>query len=100
MTNRFINLKCVVFGVATTIAQLSLINICNAESHRITIDAADTSETVGRYLVGANVVYTKEEGRDWENNCKIEVLKRAGMSNLRYPGGHVVSFWDWEWPYH
>lgn len=77
-------------------------------SHRIYVDNAVLIEwdsgrapkTVGRYLVGANVIYSKEEGSDWEDNEKIEVLKRAGMSNLRYPGGHVVSFWDWEWPYH
>ncbi|GAF71166.1 unnamed protein product, partial [marine sediment metagenome] len=30
----------------------------------------------------------------------VEALKKAGVSCLRYPGGHVVSFWDWEFPYH
>ena len=88
--------------------QVRIIKANEKATHRIFVDnasvvesdSADAPETVGRYLVGANVVYTKEEGPDWEDGYKNEVLKRAGVSNLRYPGGHVVSYWDWEWPYH
>jgi hypothetical protein len=63
-------------------------------------DSWGNTRTVSPYLVGANIVYSKDEGPDWEAKNKVDVLKRAGMSNLRYPGGHVVSFWDWEFPYH
>lgn len=88
--------------------QVRIIKANEKATHRIFIDNASViesgsvvaPETIGRYLVGANVVYTKEVGPDWEDGYKTEVLKRAGMSNLRYPGGHVVSYWDWEWPYH
>lgn len=86
--------------VLADIMFMLLLGICYSSTPKIAIDAAGTGRTVAPYLVGANVIYTKEDERDWTNNCKVEVLKRSGMSNLRYPGGHVVSFWDWEWPYH
>ncbi|MDF7823912.1 hypothetical protein P4B35_07790 [Pontiellaceae bacterium B12227] len=88
--------------------QVRIIKASEKATHRIFIDNASVTEsdsaeapqTVARYLVGGNVVYSKDEGPDWVEKNKVDVLKRAGLSNLRYPGGHVVSFWDWEFPYH
>ena len=31
---------------------------------------------------------------------KLQHLKNTGISALRYPEGHQVSYWDWEFPYH
>ncbi|MEX0321766.1 MAG: hypothetical protein AB3N63_06370 [Puniceicoccaceae bacterium] len=70
-----------------------------AESIELTV-GEPTGAVVSPYLVGANIVYSHEDMRKWDAQSKDDVLLRAGMSNLRYPGGHVVSYWDWEFPYH
>ena len=54
----------------------------------------------GPLLVGANVVYSHEDISSWQDGEKIQALIDSGIKNLRYPGGHLVSFWDWEFPYH
>ncbi len=63
-------------------------------------DSPNAPKTVSPYLVGGNIVYSQDEGPVWEAEHRVDVLNRAGMKNLRYPGGHVVSYWDWEFPYH
>jgi hypothetical protein len=91
----------------TLAALLSLASAARGAAPAVTVhvespqtDSWGNPRTVSPYLVGANIVYSKDEGPDWEAKNKVDVLKRAGMGNLRYPGGHVVSFWDWEFPYH
>jgi len=59
-----------------------------------------TGKSVGPYLTGYNVVYNHENMETWQDGKKIAALKEASINCLRYPGGHVVSFWDWEFPYH
>ncbi len=59
-----------------------------------------TSNQVSPYLTGFNIVYSHEDMDTWKSGEKAEVLKTAGINCLRYPGGHVVSFWDWEFPFH
>ncbi len=51
-------------------------------------------------LIGMNAVYSHEKAETWTDGSKIQALRDAGVCCLRYPGGHVVSFWDWEFPYH
>ncbi len=58
------------------------------------------STSSGPLLTGANVVYSHEDIRTWEDGEKVQALIDSGINNLRYPGGHLVSFWDWEFPYH
>ena len=36
----------------------------------------------------------------WTDGNKHNKLKKTVISALRCPGGHVVSYWDWEFPYH
>jgi len=59
-----------------------------------------TGTTVSPYLTGMNTIYTHESMDTWKDGKKVAALKEAGISCLRYPGGHVVSFWDWEFPFH
>ena len=61
---------------------------------------APSNNQSGPLLVGANVVYSHEDIRSWQDGEKIQALIDSGINNLRYPGGHLVSFWDWEFPYH
>ncbi len=61
---------------------------------------ASTGRTVSPYLTGMNPIYSHESMETWKDGRKIMDLKTAGVGCFRYPGGHVVSFWDWEFPYH
>ncbi len=78
---------------------LVLCGYLGAESIQLTVGES-SGTVVSPYLVGANIVYSQEDMGNWDEQSKVDVLKRSGMSNLRYPGGHVVSYWDWEFPYH
>lgn len=59
-----------------------------------------TGKKITPYLTGINTVYAHEDMRTWEDGNKLNSLKNTGISALRYPEGHQVSFWDWEFPYH
>lgn len=59
-----------------------------------------TGNKITSFLTGVNTVYAHEDMNSWEDGNKIRNLKNTSISALRYPGGHVVSFWDWEFPYH
>lgn len=60
----------------------------------------ETGIKVTPFLSGSNAVYAHENMNSWMDGTKTSNLKNTGISALRYPGGHVVSFWDWEFPYH
>lgn len=78
---------------------LTTVSSIHAQDAKITVGAS-TGKTVGPYLTGYNVVYNHENMNTWKDGKKVAALKEAGISSLRYPSGHVVSFWDWEFPYH
>lgn len=82
-----------------TLVLLATLASLQAQDAEITVGAS-TGQTVGPYLTGYNVVYNHENMDTWQDGTKVAALQEAGVSCLRYPGGHVVSFWDWEFPYH
>ena len=59
-----------------------------------------TGKKVASFLTGTNAVYSHEIIGSWDDDTKTKNLTTTGISAFRYPGGHVVSFWDWEFPYH
>ncbi|TLX75627.1 hypothetical protein E9993_08700 [Labilibacter sediminis] len=59
-----------------------------------------TGRKITPFLTGINTVYAHEDMRTWDDGKKLNHLKNSGISALRYPEGHQVSFWDWEFPYH
>ena len=69
-------------GYAGEFIQLRLVKAAENSSHLIYIDNASLSEsdssdvpqTVSRHLVGANIVYSKDESLDWEEKNKVEAL--------------------------
>ncbi|MDE0767553.1 MAG: hypothetical protein OSB19_04120 [Opitutaceae bacterium] len=89
---------CLILQVCLTIVLLSPHTLSATD---IVIDVGTLAITQsGPLLVGANVVYSHEDIRTWQDGEKIQALIDSGINNLRYPGGHLVSFWDWEFPYH
>lgn len=71
----------------------------SASDATITVGSPGTA-TVSPHLTGMNTVYSHESMKTWKDGRKVMALKEARIGCLRYPGGHVVSFWDWEFPYH
>ena len=47
---------------------------------------APSNNQSGPLLVGANVVYSHEDIRSWQDGEKIQALIDSGINNLRYPG--------------
>jgi len=89
---------CLILQVCLTMVLLSPHTVSAAD---IVIDVGTLAITQsGPLLAGANVVYSHEDIRTWQDGEKIQALIDSGINNLRYPGGHLVSFWDWEFPYH
>ena len=89
---------CLLLGGCVALAALSPLAVSAAD---LVIDLGIPSNSPsGPRLIGANVVYSHEDMRTWQDREKIQALIDSGINNLRYPGGHLVSFWDWEFPYH
>ncbi len=51
-------------------------------------------------LFGYNVLYCIETAERWADGFVPESLRQAGATILRYPGGHVASFYHWKMPYY
>ena len=71
------------------------------------IDLSDEKWTISKYLLGMHSVYTNEpddfyaEARyDLEDGVGTyaQWMKEAGITTMRYPGGSIVKYWDWETP--
>ena len=82
----------------TAVAQEEEIDV--PEFDETLLIGATTGKKVASFLTGTNAVYSHEIIGSWDDSKKINNLKETGISAFRYPGGHVVSFWDWEFPYH
>ena len=65
----------------------------------LTVSAADLVVDIGTppggqygpLLVGANVVYSHEGIRSWQDGEEDQALIDSVINNLRYPGGHLVG---------
>ena len=71
------------------------------------IDLSDEKWTISKYLLGMHSVYTNEPDEFYsgvrynlENGLGTyaQWMKEAGISTMRYPGGSIVKYWDWETP--
>ncbi|MBF0196610.1 MAG: hypothetical protein HQL32_02820 [Planctomycetes bacterium] len=65
------------------------------------------SHKVNPLLFGVNALYSlpgpgkgkwSPDAR-WQKNYLPKALKEMGGTSIRYPGGHVVSFWHWDDPW-
>jgi len=59
-----------------------------------------TSQLISPLLFGYNILYTYDTKDRWEDGWMAEKLKEVGATTLRYPGGHIASFWHWRKPYY
>jgi len=71
------------------------------------IDLSDEKWTISKYLLGMHSVYSSEPD-DFYTEARYDLddgvgtyaqwMKQAGISTMRYPGGSIVKYWDWETP--
>jgi hypothetical protein len=53
---------------------------------------------ISDYLVGMHSVYSFDPDTLYADGSYAAWMKSSGVSTMRYPGGTVVKFWDWENP--
>ncbi|WP_161488159.1 LamG-like jellyroll fold domain-containing protein [Sedimentisphaera cyanobacteriorum] len=64
-------------------------------------------KTVNEMLFGYNTLYCvpdqPEDGwmpdERWQDQYLPQTMEDLGVTSLRYPGGHIVSFWHWDDPF-
>lgn len=64
----------------------------------VTIDSDVEKWSISRYLVGAHTVYYNDRDAAYDDDGLALWCKQAGVATMRYPGGTVVKYWDWETP--
>ncbi|WP_194767045.1 T9SS type A sorting domain-containing protein [Tamlana sp. I1] len=70
----------------------------NEVNNTFTINVDDVKWQISDYLVGMHSVYSNEPDAFYADGSYVEWMKNAGISTMRYPGGTVVKYWDWENP--
>lgn len=65
---------------------------------RFTVNTDAVKWTISDYLVGMHSVYSFEPDAFYEDGTYANWMKETGINTMRYPGGTVVKYWDWENP--
>ncbi len=80
---------------------LMLFSINNLEAQNsFSIHTDNEKWQISDYIVGMHSVYNNEPDSFYENDANgyIAWMNTAGVSTMRYPGGSIVKYWDWENP--
>jgi hypothetical protein len=64
----------------------------------VTINPSNEKWTISPYLVGAHTVYYNDKDVAYSDDSFALWCKQAGVSTMRFPGGSVVKYWDWQTP--
>ena len=52
-------------------------------------------ELLSKYFLGANANLVSFN-EPWDNDSLVTVTKNTGIRTLRYPGGTIGNYWDWD----
>ena len=77
---------------------MALLLCTDALAVNLVIEPARTTGSISPYLVGAHTVYYNDKDEAYSDGRFATWCKEAGVSTMRYPGGSVVKYWDWENP--
>jgi hypothetical protein len=66
--------------------------------NNFTIHTDSVQWKISQYLVGLHSVYSGEPDEFYADGSYAQWVKDIGVSTMRYPGGGVVKYWDWEKP--
>jgi hypothetical protein len=69
-----------------------------AQPVNVTIDADEVQWTISKYLLGMHLVYPHERDAIYADGRIADWARKAGVGTIRFPGGTVVEYWDWENP--
>lgn len=76
-----------------------LLNNIQAQNNTIfNINTTDVKWKISDYLVGMHSVYSFEPDAFYKDGTYANWMKETGINTMRYPGGTVVKYWDWENP--
>ena len=64
------------------------------------VNIDSTKWEISNYLVGMHSAYSNEPDAFYENDAYgyIAWMNTAEINTMRYPGGSIVKYWDWENP--
>jgi hypothetical protein len=78
-----------------------LVLSCLAEADNavtVKLDLSQPKGTISNNLLGAHFVYCLEKDAIYEDGRIADWMKNAGVGVIRWPGGTVVKFYNWENP--
>ena len=79
--------------IITTISLLLTMTAVNAET--VTAATSDFVRPIPKHFVGFNGMLTTAGGNPWKRrNLLLQCLERSNVKLLRYPGGEVGNYWD------
>ncbi len=64
----------------------------------VIVDAGVQKGTISPYLMGTHTVYYNDLDAAYADGTLAAWVKNAGVGTMRFPGGSVVKYWDWESP--
>ncbi|WP_430907873.1 hypothetical protein [Maribacter sp. 2-571] len=76
------------------ISSFTLLN-CQTTAKKPKVAAADQWRPLRQHLLGANANLAALD-RPWENDSLIAITAKTGIKTLRYPGGTIGNYWDWD----
>ena len=68
----------------------------NTNTFKVNLDSIQWR--ISDYLVGMHSVYSFEPDQFYADGSYTNWIKNTGINTMRYPGGTVVKYWDWENP--
>lgn len=66
--------------------------------YEVSVGTGEEQGIVSPNLMGFNLVYSFEKDAPWQSGKAPGLLKTLGASQLRYPGGTVVTHFHWANP--
>lgn len=65
---------------------------------QVRINPAQEKWTISPHLIGAHTVYYNDKDAAYADGELADWFRQAGIGTMRFPGGSVVKYWDWENP--
>ncbi|GAB1308873.1 hypothetical protein KH5_15560 [Urechidicola sp. KH5] len=72
--------------------------VAQTSNNKITVFTDSIKWTISDYLVGMHSVYSNDADAFYQDDKFANWMKDTGINIMRYPGGSIVKYWDWENP--
>lgn len=88
---RSIAILSILFFTATSMMGLQ-------DSVDVRVNLEESRGVISPYMLGLHAVYSNEKDAAYSDGSVAEWAKRVSVGTMRYPGGTIVKYWDWESP--